>query len=113
MRGVLRRHRRKAQYLAFAGADMFKTQAGKLEANLRRQPSAQDFVEEGIGRRRMADHSEAAGRRRVVLRLGVDRSLAPPPPGAVDKWPMRRVHQSDHRMIHFTGEKLRLDKARR
>ena len=75
--------------------------------------AAQQPVGARIGRRRMPGHREAPGRGGKRLGLGMDRTARSPPPGAVHKRPVRRVHQPDDGMVDRRGEAHAFDEPRR
>src|SRR5437868_1962594 len=51
----------------------------------------------------MRAHAEAIGNRLEIFRLLVNAFALAPPPGLMDEWPVRGIHESDDAMIDAGG----------
>src|SRR5262249_30867075 len=85
--------------------DMLDARAGKLKPDFGLRRTTQNFIAKRVTRRFVFLHHKTVRRWAEGFTLFMNRMAPAPPPGLMHKWPMRRVHEADHRMVHMAGKK--------
>src|SRR4029077_3658735 len=105
--------RRQTADAVTAGANLLDPDTRQPENDLGLRRTAEQAISARIRRGSMTAHGEAVGRRSEGLALLMDRMSRAPPPGAMNKGPVRRVHQPNDGVVDRRSEADALDKVGR